>query len=61
MRGARQAEKKDRSNNEKIRYTQDCDEIQDGAHALLLMDIMLAGEDQSQANQPNSLAEGPPV
>eukprot|EP00983_Pelagomonas_calceolata_P115788 1160236-Pelagomonas_calceolata.AAC.3 len=26
-----------------------------------LMDIMLAGEDQSQADQPNSLAEGPPV
>eukprot|EP00983_Pelagomonas_calceolata_P058812 1145642-Pelagomonas_calceolata.AAC.1 len=24
------------------------------------MDIMLIGEDQSQANQPNSLAEGPP-
>eukprot|EP00983_Pelagomonas_calceolata_P088011 1157096-Pelagomonas_calceolata.AAC.9 len=26
-----------------------------------LMDIMLAGEDQSQADQPNSPAEGPPV
>eukprot|EP00967_Tisochrysis_lutea_P049648 scaffold60839_cov20-Tisochrysis_lutea.AAC.2 len=26
-----------------------------------LMGIMLAGEDQSQADQPNSLAEGPPV
>eukprot|EP00983_Pelagomonas_calceolata_P041792 1138208-Pelagomonas_calceolata.AAC.8 len=26
-----------------------------------LMDIMLAGEDQSQADQPNSLAEGPPM
>eukprot|EP00983_Pelagomonas_calceolata_P050702 1142091-Pelagomonas_calceolata.AAC.1 len=25
------------------------------------MDIMLAGEDQSQADQPNSLAEGPPA
>eukprot|EP00983_Pelagomonas_calceolata_P053556 1143338-Pelagomonas_calceolata.AAC.1 len=25
------------------------------------MDILLAGEDQSQADQPNSLAEGPPV
>eukprot|EP00983_Pelagomonas_calceolata_P042939 1138712-Pelagomonas_calceolata.AAC.4 len=26
-----------------------------------LMDIMLTGEDQSQADQPNSLAEGPPI
>eukprot|EP00983_Pelagomonas_calceolata_P043203 1138813-Pelagomonas_calceolata.AAC.4 len=26
-----------------------------------LMDIMLTGEDQSQADQPNSLAKGPPV
>eukprot|EP00983_Pelagomonas_calceolata_P024502 772327-Pelagomonas_calceolata.AAC.7 len=26
-----------------------------------LMDIILTGEDQSQADQPNSLAEGPPV
>ena len=25
-----------------------------------LMDLLLTGEDQSQANQPNSLAEGPP-
>eukprot|EP00983_Pelagomonas_calceolata_P060909 1146579-Pelagomonas_calceolata.AAC.1 len=25
------------------------------------LDIMLAGEDQSQADQPNSLAEGPPI
>eukprot|EP00983_Pelagomonas_calceolata_P033509 1048723-Pelagomonas_calceolata.AAC.1 len=25
------------------------------------MDIMLTGEDQSQAYQPNSLAEGPPM
>eukprot|EP00983_Pelagomonas_calceolata_P062091 1147132-Pelagomonas_calceolata.AAC.1 len=25
------------------------------------MDILLAGEDQSRADQPNSLAEGPPV
>eukprot|EP00983_Pelagomonas_calceolata_P065373 1148569-Pelagomonas_calceolata.AAC.1 len=25
------------------------------------MDIMLTGEDQSQADQPNTLAEGPPV
>eukprot|EP00983_Pelagomonas_calceolata_P012989 415100-Pelagomonas_calceolata.AAC.1 len=25
-----------------------------------LMDIMLTGEDQSQADQPNTLAEGPP-
>eukprot|EP00983_Pelagomonas_calceolata_P111503 1159789-Pelagomonas_calceolata.AAC.4 len=25
------------------------------------MDILLAGEDQSQADKPNSLAEGPPV
>eukprot|EP00983_Pelagomonas_calceolata_P127549 1161416-Pelagomonas_calceolata.AAC.4 len=35
------------------------------AHIMLfvseLMDIMLAGENQSQADQPNSLAEGPPV
>eukprot|EP00983_Pelagomonas_calceolata_P129438 1161604-Pelagomonas_calceolata.AAC.7 len=28
---------------------------------LFHMDILLAGEDQSQADQPNSLAEGPPV
>ena len=26
-----------------------------------LMDIMLTGEDQSQADQPNTLAEGPPI
>eukprot|EP00983_Pelagomonas_calceolata_P003864 125274-Pelagomonas_calceolata.AAC.1 len=26
-----------------------------------LMDIMLIGKDQSQADQPNSLAEGPPM
>eukprot|EP00983_Pelagomonas_calceolata_P008288 269905-Pelagomonas_calceolata.AAC.1 len=26
-----------------------------------LMDIMLTGKDQSQADQPNSLAEGPPI
>eukprot|EP00983_Pelagomonas_calceolata_P086882 1156849-Pelagomonas_calceolata.AAC.7 len=26
-----------------------------------LMDIMLTGEDKSQADQPNSLAEGPPI
>eukprot|EP00983_Pelagomonas_calceolata_P065709 1148700-Pelagomonas_calceolata.AAC.8 len=26
-----------------------------------LMDIILTGKDQSQANQPNSLAESPPV
>jgi hypothetical protein len=26
-----------------------------------LMDIMMAGEDQSQADQPNTLAEGPPL
>eukprot|EP00983_Pelagomonas_calceolata_P068400 1149912-Pelagomonas_calceolata.AAC.2 len=25
------------------------------------MDIMMTDEDQSQANQPNSLAEGPPI
>eukprot|EP00983_Pelagomonas_calceolata_P127268 1161387-Pelagomonas_calceolata.AAC.1 len=25
------------------------------------MDILLAGKDQSQADQPNSMAEGPPV
>eukprot|EP00983_Pelagomonas_calceolata_P071962 1151462-Pelagomonas_calceolata.AAC.1 len=31
------------------------------ARLVELMDIMLAGEDQSQADQPNSLAEGPPV
>jgi hypothetical protein len=24
------------------------------------MDLMLTGEDQSQADQPNNLAEGPP-
>eukprot|EP00983_Pelagomonas_calceolata_P076795 1153575-Pelagomonas_calceolata.AAC.1 len=30
-------------------------------HGHGLMDIMLAVEDQSQADQPNSLAEGPPV
>eukprot|EP00983_Pelagomonas_calceolata_P133174 1161942-Pelagomonas_calceolata.AAC.7 len=28
---------------------------------LFHMDLMLAGEDQSQADQPNSPAEGPPV
>jgi len=26
-----------------------------------LMDLLLTGEDQSQADQPNSLAEGLPV
>jgi len=26
-----------------------------------LMDLLLTGEDQSQADQPNSLAEGPPT
>eukprot|EP00983_Pelagomonas_calceolata_P020045 632672-Pelagomonas_calceolata.AAC.1 len=26
-----------------------------------LMDIMFTGEDQSQTDQPNSLAEGPPI
>jgi len=26
-----------------------------------LMDLLLAGEDQSQANQPNNLAEGHPM
>eukprot|EP00983_Pelagomonas_calceolata_P032657 1023820-Pelagomonas_calceolata.AAC.1 len=36
---------------------------EEGTSAILkdLMDIMLAGEDQPQADQPNSLAEGPPV
>jgi hypothetical protein len=28
---------------------------------LELMDLLLIGEDQSQAGQPNSLAEGPPM
>ena len=26
-----------------------------------IMDLLLTGEDQSQADQPNSLAEGPPM
>jgi len=26
-----------------------------------LMDLLLTGEDQSQADQPNNLAEGPPM
>eukprot|EP00983_Pelagomonas_calceolata_P121790 1160833-Pelagomonas_calceolata.AAC.3 len=29
--------------------------------AFFLMDIMLTGADQPQANQPNNLAEGPPM